>query len=63
MVTVPGDTDSAPSIGSKVIRDCAFDGPIWSEKGSLDQGSGAKSDVNCVTSKAYRPLDGVERPL
>jgi len=33
MVVVSGNTGSAPLIGSKVIRDRATDGSVWSETG------------------------------
>jgi len=33
MFVVSGNRGSAPLIGSKVIRDRAADGSVWSEKG------------------------------
>jgi len=33
MVVVSGNTGSAPLIDSKVIRDRASDGSVWSEEG------------------------------
>jgi len=63
MATVSGNTGSEPLIGSKVIRDRGSDESIWSEKGSLNPSSDAKSDINCVRSESDRMPDGVERHL
>jgi len=63
MVAVSGNTGSTPLIGSKVIRDRASDGFVWSEKGSLDPRSDAKSDANCVRSETDRTPDGTKKRL
>jgi len=36
IVTAPRNMASAPSVGSKVIRDSASNGSVWSEMGSSD---------------------------
>ena len=61
MVAVSPNAGSAPSIGSKVIRIRAWDGFVWSKKGSSDPRSDAKSDANCVQSEADRTPAGVKR--
>jgi len=63
MVTISGDTGSAPLFRSKLIRDCTHNGSIWSQKGSSDSRYDAKSDANCVRSDANRTYDGVKRHL
>jgi len=49
MVTVSGNTGSAPSIGSRVIWIRVSDESIWSEQVSV-----AKSDGNRALSEADR---------
>jgi len=50
MVVVAGNTGSAPLIGSKVIRDRASDGSVWSEKGPRIP-STPQPDQSCVRSE------------
>jgi len=59
MVAVSGNTGSAPLIGSEVIRDRESNGSIWSEKGTSDPRSDAKSDVIYIWSETDRTPDGV----
>ena len=54
MVTVSGNTGSVPLIGSTVGR------IHWSEKGSSNLRSDAKSDGHCVRFETDRTPDGVE---
>jgi len=50
MVAVSGNTGSAPLIGSKVIRDRAFGGSIWSENGTRMRPT-PETDQFCVRSE------------
>jgi len=50
MVTASKNITSLPLIGSKVIRGRAFEGSIWSVKGSSDPRSDAKPDSDCIQS-------------
>jgi len=63
MVTISGNTDSAPLIGSEVIQNCRSDGSVWSEKGSSDPRFDTKPDTNCDRSEADRTSHGVKRYL
>jgi len=54
MVVIYGNTGSVPLIGSKVIRDRACDGSVWSEKGPRIRAT-PKPDQSCVRSGADQP--------
>jgi len=51
MAIISGNTGSGPLICSNVIWDRALGGSIWSEKGSSDLRSDAKSDANWIECK------------
>jgi len=51
MVVNSGNPGSAPLIGSKVIRDRASNGSVWSEKGPRIRPT-PEPDQSCVQSKA-----------
>ena len=63
MVAVSGNAGSTPLIGSKVIRDHASNGSVWSGKVSLDSRSDGKSGPNSVRSEVDRMPDGVKERL
>jgi len=57
MVTVSGNTGSAPLVGFEVIQDGASSGPIGREKGSSD----VKSDASYARFEAEQTPNGVKR--
>jgi len=62
MVVVSGNISAAPLIGSKVIRDRASDGSVWSEKGprvSLTP----ELDQSCAGPRRSRRPNGVKKHL